>query len=313
MKRIINIDGKLYIENASSNVICQDGYIYAQDDRWITINSDEESGRTGQHVLIREDGGIVAGLGGKFKNLKDLNKKTKDGDSRVVMSKEQAKQYAGTDSFAKNHSDGMEKDNVEYLPVRKFDKQPTEQEIINNIGGGDKTKGSCASVAMCYIAQRNGMDATDFRGGASLSFFSKSGHIRDVVGVDSIVSKNAETSDISSAVKCIKEMAKYSNGKEFLLVTGKHASIVRRGETGRIQFLELQSATANGWKDLTKDLLRIRFGCQQSHTLGGQRIKIPSYLYDCDKIKGSERFKYFLGYLNTDKNQQQKGEGGGIK
>lgn len=35
MKRIINIDGKLYIENASSNVICQDGCLYAQDDRWI--------------------------------------------------------------------------------------------------------------------------------------------------------------------------------------------------------------------------------------------------------------------------------------
>ena len=61
MKRIINIDGKLYIENASSNVICQDGCLYAQDDRWITVHADKEAGIKGQHVLIKEDGTVIGG------------------------------------------------------------------------------------------------------------------------------------------------------------------------------------------------------------------------------------------------------------
>ena len=44
------------------------------DDRWITINADEEEGRKGQHVLIKENGTIVWGLGGKFKHLSELGK-----------------------------------------------------------------------------------------------------------------------------------------------------------------------------------------------------------------------------------------------
>ena len=70
MKRIINIDGKLYIENASSNVICQDGCLYAQDDRWITVHADKEAGIKGQHVLIKEDGTVIGGLGGKLNGMK---------------------------------------------------------------------------------------------------------------------------------------------------------------------------------------------------------------------------------------------------
>ena len=69
MKRIINVDGKLYIENASSNVICQDGCLYAQDDRWITMNGEDNEGK-GQHVLIKEDGTVIGGLNGKLNGMK---------------------------------------------------------------------------------------------------------------------------------------------------------------------------------------------------------------------------------------------------
>ena len=56
-------------------VIISDGKVYIEDDRWITINADEEEDRKGQHVLIKENGDIIAGLGGNFKNLRDLGRK----------------------------------------------------------------------------------------------------------------------------------------------------------------------------------------------------------------------------------------------
>ena len=45
--------------------------ILAFDDRWITINGEDNDGK-GQHVYIKENGDVIFGLGGKFKNLRDL-------------------------------------------------------------------------------------------------------------------------------------------------------------------------------------------------------------------------------------------------
>lgn len=41
------------------------------DEQWITINGEDNDGK-GQHVLIKENGDVVVGLGGNFKNLRDL-------------------------------------------------------------------------------------------------------------------------------------------------------------------------------------------------------------------------------------------------
>ena len=321
MKHIINIDGKLYIENASSNVICQDGCLYAQDDRWITINADEEEGRTGQHVLIKEDGSIVAGLGGKFKHLKDLNKKSKDGDTHSVISAKQAVDYMTENVDNTGFVEQFK--SIEYNPVKRYDKQPSEEEIIGKLAGPDKTKGSCASLALCYVGQKNGMDVVDYRGGESQSFVSRARNYNIIIGKENIVASDKSTNTISSGVKMLKEIDKYPAGKEFILVTGKHASIVRRTEEGRHQYLELQSGGKNGWRNFrdtngqftmtTQETLRYRFGCQKSHTFMRQRIERESYLIDYDKLKNSKRFQCVLGAINTDPAQQQKGEGGGIK
>ena len=53
----------------------KNGKVVVFDDRWITINADEEEGRKGQHVLIKENGTIVYGLGGKYKHLRELGGK----------------------------------------------------------------------------------------------------------------------------------------------------------------------------------------------------------------------------------------------
>ena len=59
--------------------VVQDGKIYiADEEHWITVRGDD--GR-GQHVLINENGDIISGLGGKFKNLRELHKNDRNYES----------------------------------------------------------------------------------------------------------------------------------------------------------------------------------------------------------------------------------------
>ena len=67
----------------------------------------------------------------------------------------------------------IDKEGVEYREVKPFAKQPTDTELIERIGGGDKTSGSCASLAFAFVANKGGLDVLDFRGGKSLDYFSK--------------------------------------------------------------------------------------------------------------------------------------------
>ena len=341
MKHIVNVDGKLYTEEAGSSVICQDGCLYAQDDRWITVNGEDNEGK-GQHVLIKEDGTVVGGLGGKLNGMK-LSKvkglqpearpvntqttgkpnkekngvKPRNGTAKrapqFVLSKEQADALKSKDEFAKGQSQGLENDGVDYNPVVAFDKQPSDRTIIKNLGGPDRTGGSCASVGLCYVAQKNGMNVLDFRGGRSQRFFASVGHLEEIIGSENLAGSVREHDDFKAAHGLLKILDNYPPNKEFLLMVGKHAAIVRKTKSGQYQYLELQSGIYNGWCSLKERSLERRFGCQQSHTIAGAKIRKDSYLADCDKFKNSDRFKYFLGYLNTAKSEQQKGVGGSIK
>ncbi|HGQ4216718.1 TPA: hypothetical protein ACL7J0_001611 [Streptococcus pneumoniae] len=55
-------------------------------------------------------------------------------------------------------------------PITKSLKKLTEEEIIQAISGGDKTKGSCSSLAFAYIGNKAGYTVLDFRGGKSCVF-----------------------------------------------------------------------------------------------------------------------------------------------
>ena len=46
---------------------------------------------------------------------------------------------------------------VEWREVQMFEKQPSENDIINRLCGGDITKGSCASLACAYAGNKNGL------------------------------------------------------------------------------------------------------------------------------------------------------------
>ncbi|ALF22032.1 minor capsid protein [Fusobacterium animalis] len=201
-------------------------------------------------------------------------------------------------------------DKVEYNEVKKLQKELTTEEIIKKLGGGDKTGGSCSSVAFAYIGNRNGYDVLDFRGGKSMNIFASTRSIVEIANLDDIQSKITKNTNDFKAVKELLTFAK--EDKEYYLATGGHAAIIRKTNQG-FEYLELQTEDKNGFKKLDKTALKSRFGCQTSHTVSGLKLEPASILIDVDSCKNNEEFKNLLGYINTAKDKQNKGEGGYAK
>lgn len=201
-------------------------------------------------------------------------------------------------------------DKVEYNEVKKLQKELTTEEIIKKLGGGDQTKGSCSSLAFAYIGNRNGYDVLDFRGGISTEIFATTRNIVEIANLDGIESKVIKRANDYNAVKELLTFVEEK--KEYYLETGKHAAIIRRGDRG-FEYLELQSETENGFKKLDSSVLKIRFGCQTSYSVSGTKFEKSNVLIDVDSCKNSEEFKNLLGYINTAKDKQNKGEGGYAK
>ena len=198
----------------------------------------------------------------------------------------------------------LEESNIERLPFEEFKQMPTVDEIVERVGGGDMTKGSCSSLAFCYAGNRGKYKVLDFRDGASREFFSKNGNILKIAnleGVESLIEK--EYNDFVAVNKLLYYTVK---NKEYYLSTGQHAAIIRRLDKG-FEYLELQSATDNGFKKLTKDVLKNRFKCQKSHTISGIKAKASSALIDIETLAKNAEFKEMLEYINTDIKKQKKG------
>lgn len=201
-------------------------------------------------------------------------------------------------------------DKVEYNEVKKLQKELTTEEIVKKLGGGDQTKGSCSSLAFAYIGNRNGYDVLDFRGGISTEIFATTRNIVEIANLDGIESKVIKR---ANDYKAVKELLTFvEEKKEYYLETGKHAAIIRRGNRG-FEYLELQSETENGFKKLDSSVLKTRFGCQTSYSVSGTKFEKSNVLIDVDSCKNSEEFKNLLGYINTAKDKQNKGEGGYAK
>ena len=201
-------------------------------------------------------------------------------------------------------------DKVEYNEVKKLQKELTTEEIIKKLGGGDQTKGSCSSLAFAYIGNRNGYDVLDFRGGISTEIFATARNIVEIANLDGIESKVIKRANDYNAVK--KLLTFVEEKKEYYLETGKHAAIIRIGNRG-FEYLELQSETENGFKKLDSSVLKTRFGCQTSYSVSGIKFEKSNVLIEVDSCKNSEEFKNLLGYINTAKDKQNKGEGGYAK
>lgn len=195
--------------------------------------------------------------------------------------------------------------NVEYRSVELFGRYRSSDEIIDRLGGGDRTDGSCSSLAFAYIGNRAGYDVLDFRDGQSRRFFSSNNSIdmiANLPGVSAtIISGFDDIACTTTLLSTIQE------GKEYYLATGQHAAIVRK--TGdHYEFLELQSAWSNGWKLLDDSILHSRFGCETS-----QKYQYPNFLIDTDSLLSNHEFLDILGYLNTAETEQRKGVGGFVR
>lgn len=190
----------------------------------------------------------------------------------------------------------IDKEGIEYREVKPFTTQPTDTEIIERIGGGDKTSGSCASLAFAFAANKGGLDVLDFRGGKSLDYFSTFTNLMQ------ICDKVGGYSSFSTTG--IQLMKQTQPGKLYYLVYAQHAAIVRQVGKGKYEFLELQHSTSNGWKPLDSRVFSWRFGGS------GRQFGL---LMDIELLQSDSGFQKMVGYINTAKADQRKGMSGTIK
>lgn len=201
----------------------------------------------------------------------------------------------------------LERAGVKAKKVEKFKSQPTHEEIVARLGGGDLTHGSCSSLAFAYGGNANGYDVRDFRGGASEKWFARNDHIGMVVReLGGTIVEDGNDYTASHTL-----LDKVQKGRIYYFATGSHAAVVRKNGD-KLEYLELQAPSGNGWYALTDDALKWRFGAKKSHTSAGRPYKLPNFLADMTKIK-SKNFPKILQYINTDEAKQKKGGAGGRK
>lgn len=197
---------------------------------------------------------------------------------------------------------------VNYNAVSELPKTLTETEIIGRVGGGDLTEGSCSSLAFTYCANRIGLDVLDFRDGESRRFFSRTGNVAEIARkLGGVVGESKNNFTVAHKLLKMVEI-----GKEYYFTCGQHAAVVRRTATG-LEFLELQSATGNGWKPLNDTVLKYRFGAKKSCTRGGFTLSMQDCLIELSLFKGNSGFKKIMGYINTAESEQKKGSKGTTK
>ena len=231
-----------------------------------------------------------------------------------------------TDVFTKKRE--MTWSNAKYNEVTLMESKPSAETVIKKLVGRDNTNGSCVSQALSYVANINGVDVLDFRGGASQGMFAdpwidlKFLEEQERLGATRLKSK-FKTSK-ANGFDLVNQM---EDGVEYFLISGSHCAIVRKTELG-LEYLELQKDYGNQWrnaydrirntikrsyginnlddlkkmgrqpkvfKGITQKLLESRFGTDYSNL---------SHIYDgalrVDTMVINDDFIEMMGYINTD-------------
>ena len=207
---------------------------------------------------------------------------------------------------------GLNAFDVEYNPVKSHAKKLTDAEIIEALSGGDMTKGSCASVGLAYIGQKQGWNVLDFRDGESRSMFARSNNLLSLSQMNGMKSLQAQGACSLTVGSRLLKMCE--EGKEYYLAVGRHAAIVRKNADGVLQYLELQSKNRSGWTNFDGNpryTLKTRFGCSQRATNSAQQ----DFMLDLTEsdFTSNDDFRSLLGFINTESNAQRKGKDGTIK
>ena len=206
----------------------------------------------------------------------------------------------------------LQNSNVEYKAVKNHTKTLTSDEVIKVLSGGDLTSGSCASVGLAYIGQKQGWDILDFRGGASERIFSSSMNLLKLSEMNGV--KALRASGASSMTVANRLLKQCEVGKEYYLAAGRHCAIVRKTESGTYQYLELQSKDKSGWTDFNGNpryTLKTRFGCTNTSGIAAH----TDFMIDLveSDFTSNDDFKTLLGFINTSAKEQRKGSHGTIK
>ena len=202
--------------------------------------------------------------------------------------------------FCSTNIDECQANKIEHREVKKHQKEVSMDDIITRIGGGDRTKGSCASLGLAYAANRGGYDVLDFRDGESRTYFASHPHLSSFIGkMGGITNKGR------GKMSGIELMRTTEIGKEYYLAIACHAAIVRQVSKGKYEYLELQSATSNGWKPLNAKVFGWRFGAN------GREWHYE--MIEISKLYNDPSFIKLMGYINTAEDKQVKGKYGTIK
>lgn len=193
---------------------------------------------------------------------------------------------------------------IERLECYKYTHQPSEEDIISMVGGGDRTQGSCASLSFAYAGQKNGIDVLDFRDGASRKFFASPYTGKLVLEIPGVRGASVDYGYMfTNAHKLMKQI---EPNKEYIFTAGRHSAIVKKVD-GVYNYLELQTRYQNGWHVLDDSALQYRFACSRSQK------KPWDYLIEIDSLKGNKDFEELLEFINTEAKKQVKGIGGTAK
>lgn len=191
---------------------------------------------------------------------------------------------------------------IKRLPLTKLAEPKSVENFINDVGGGDLTKGSCASLSFCFAANNAGYDIRDFKGGASRIFFSAGNRFSKMAQLSGVKSfSEFSMKPIKTTVELLK---KIPMDTPYILGVGKHAAVVEHREDG-YRYLELQAPQGNGWYRLTTNELSKRFGATKT-TKYGDKID----LIEVESLSKNPYFLELMEFINTDEGSQKKGEYG---
>lgn len=176
------------------------------------------------------------------------------------------------------------KEGVNYEAVTMA-KSMTSEEAAAYIGGKSKARGACVPSALAYIGARLGYDVEGLKGKKSQHFFSHNAcDMGKALGHDYVRHKTRKSVFDAVMNGCVE-------GREYLVVSGGHAAIVRK-EEGVLSYLELQDKPErNGFRAMfTHTMMVSRFG----------KGNFPHLtMIDIDEFKDRISFKILLGFINN--------------
>ena len=257
---------------------------------------------------------VNKGLGGKdivkftMEKWEESRGQRKAPEEKEKEAKEAEKQrQARIDDIKKGNGEYTKKAemyHVEMRPVKKLTSPITKNQIVKKIAKDDRTGGSCMSAAFAYIANRMGFDVKDFRGGNSKKVVGNRRALYDLVDSPGVKCEHETSGNDLEAARSL--LLKMKPKKEYLLVTGNHASIVRLASDGETyEYLELQNRLKCGFRSFGANsreidsTLRNRFGCKKSRSMYGVNFTEDNFLFDTESLYGCKCFGNALRLLNT--------------